>query len=122
MPGPRKLWTGPHGSALRDRAIERASHEASSLWLVPSPVARDQVIRALACRSKGTDPPGGGCGAAPGRAPAGARADPPARLSRTGKIAVLSGAIERARRSDHLDVLARAVDGPGYRRRLLDRF
>ena len=57
MPGPRKLWTGPHGAALRDRAIERASAEASSLWLVPSPLAREQVSRALARRSKGVEPP-----------------------------------------------------------------
>ena len=48
MPGPRKLWTGPYGAALRDRAIERASAEPSGLWLVPSPLAREQVRRALA--------------------------------------------------------------------------
>ena len=118
---PRKLWTGPHGSAGRDRAIERASAEASSLWLVPSAIAREQVIRALA-PGRGAERPGSGAGTTPGRRRPGPTPDPPARLSPAGRIAALcrgdrAGPPGRPPRRDR-----RAVEWPGYRRQLLDRF
>src|SRR4051812_30605750 len=122
MPGPRKLWTGPHGSAFRDRAIDRASTEASSLWLVPSSMAREQVSRALAHRSKSIEPPRVWCRDDAWKATARDHADPPARLSHAGRATVLPEAIERARRSGSLHTIGRAIDWPGYRRHLLHRF
>ncbi len=51
-----------------------------------------------------------------------AHADPPVRPSSAGLRAVLGEAIERARHSEAIPVLGRAVGHPGYRRQLLDRF
>jgi len=110
MPGPRKLWTGPTGAGIRDRAIGRASAEASTLYLVPSPMARDQVNRVLGARSRGADAPRVWCWDDAWKATARALAEPPARLSLAGRIAVQG------------DAIARAVEWPGYRRRLLERF
>src|SRR5438270_9472039 len=104
MPGPRKLWTGPCGANLRDRAIDRASSEASSLWLVPSPLAREQVSRLLALRSPSPQPARVWCWEDAWTATALAHDNPPARLSTSGRMVVLSEAIETARRADEIDV------------------
>ena len=52
MPGIRRLWTGPHGSAPSERALEDATSDPSGLWIAPTPPARDQVVRALGLRHK----------------------------------------------------------------------
>ena len=98
MPGPRKLWTGPCGVSLRDRAIERASSESSSLWLVPSRLAREQVARLLINRSKSCQPPRVWLWEDAWNSIAHSHGSPPARLSRAGQMVVVSEAIERATR------------------------
>ena len=127
MPGARRLWTGPYGSALRDRVL-RATRRSrpSGLWIVPSPLARDQVRAAL--------------GAAAREASAGrsrvwcwddlwrAVRDELARAARPGSPrpaarAALGEAIARARRDGRARRDRRAcVDWPGFRRRLRGRF
>ena len=53
MPGARRLWTGPHGAALRDRALAEAPTDPSGLWIVPSRPARDQLIALLGRQAAG---------------------------------------------------------------------
>jgi hypothetical protein len=122
MPGPRKLWTGPCGMSPLDRAIDRASSEPSGLWLVPSRLAREQVIRALAGRSKSVEPPRVWCWSDAWKAIAGAQGDVPARLSPSGLMAVLAEAIESTRRLGSIEALSNILDLPGYRRQLARRF
>ena len=55
MPGARRLWTGPHGAALRDRALAEAPTEPSGLWIVPSRPARDQLIPLLGRKRRVAD-------------------------------------------------------------------
>ena len=64
MPGERMLWTGPYGAAARDHALAVASLDPSSLWLAGCPLARDQVRRELAVRSRSA-----GSGSDAGRIP-----------------------------------------------------
>ena len=123
MPTPKKrrLWTGPPGSALRDRALDDGPVDPLGIWIVPSPLARAQVIRALtlkrgsACRLRVW------CWADLWAAVAEAHDDPPARLSAASTRAVLGEAIAQARRDDALGPIAGVVDLPGMQRRLRDR-
>lgn len=122
MAGPRKLWTAPCGSSSLGQAIERASTDSSSLWLVPSRLAAEQIRRAMAARSKAGPP----CRVwswddAWGEV-ARAQRDVPARLSPASLRAVLAEAIERALRARTVDVLAGLLEFPGYRRQLIARF
>ncbi len=122
MPGPRKLWTGAFGMALRDRAIERFSAESPSLWLVPSPIAREQMTRLLTLGTRSIEPPRVWCWKDAWEVIARRLDDPPARLSKAGQTAVLTEAIERALRAGDLVLLKDAVRWAGYRRQLLGRF
>src|SRR4051812_22727102 len=123
MPGLRTLWTGPCGVDLRTSAIARAAREPSSLWLVPSPLCRDQVSRALAMATKGAASNHRvWCWDDVWKATAAGHADPPARLSAAGLRAVLAEAIERARAGGDLASIGPALGFPGYRRQVLDRF
>ncbi len=124
MPGPRTLLTGPPGSDLRARAIDRTPVDPATLWLVPSPLARDQVIRLLAGRAKGkrTASPRVWTWDDAWRAAAGEIPEPPARLAPPALRAVLSEAIERSRSAGGLAALANSVGFAGYRRQLLGRF
>ena len=51
MAAPRRLWTGPPGAAIRDRLIDELGSGTGRLWIVPTPLARDQVARDLAILS-----------------------------------------------------------------------
>ncbi len=123
MAGERLLWTGPYGAALRDYALAGASTDPSSLWLVPSPIARDQVRRELAIRSGRHRPwPAGlvlvrpveiGPRRAGGRSGLPVGRQPPARSS-----ARRSG---RRAQAGELQAIASVIDWPGYRRQLRDR-
>ena len=84
MPGPRKLWTAPCGESTIGRAIARASPETSTLWLVPSRLAKNQVTQALAARSTGVEVPRVWCWEDVWASIARAQPDVPARLSASG--------------------------------------
>src|SRR5262249_2126817 len=120
--GERLLWTGPYGAALREHAIAGASTVPTSLWLVGSPLARDQVRRELAIRSPGLGPgprvwswaefwKAVGDGQEGGRVCLAAGAAGP----------VLSEAIRQARQAGEVRAIATVLDWPGYRRRLRER-
>jgi len=115
------------GPALTDRrsATGRSSGRRPRRQVYGSSPRRwraQQVSRALSHRWKSIEPPRVWCWDDAWKATARAHADPPARLSHAGRIAVLAEAIERARRSGSLHTIGRAIDWPGYRRHLLDRF
>src|SRR5262249_32204960 len=126
MPGERVLWTGPYGAAGRDRTLAVALTDPSGLWLVASPIARDQVRRELAVRSSS--------GAGSGRIPRvwcwaelwaqirDATAEGPSCLSEAAAGAVFGEAIRQARNARELDAVAAVIDWPGYRNRLRRRF
>lgn len=46
----RLLWTGPSLSAMVDRLFRDESLDPSSIWLVPSPLARIRILRGLSRR------------------------------------------------------------------------
>src|SRR4051812_356434 len=121
MPGPRRLWTGPHGSSLRERVLDEWGHESSGLWIVPTPLARDQVVRSLGLRQRMTRGLRVWCWDDLWRAVREERGDGPAQLSPAATRAALSEAIDRARRDGVLAEAARVVDWPGFRRRLVAR-
>jgi RecB family exonuclease len=125
MPGERVLWTGPYGSATRDHALADASFDPSSLWLSPSPMARDQLRRELAVRSRSD-----GTGRIPrvwcwadlwARVREGSKQGPSS-LSEGAAGAVFGEAIRQARHAGEVDAIAAMIDWPGYRRRLRRRF
>lgn len=125
----RVLWTGPYGSGARDHAVASASLDPSALWVVPSPMARDQVRAELAARCRAI-----GTGQATGQIPrvwcwadlwARVRAgssEGPAVLSDGAAGAVFSEAIRRARQAGETEAVEAVLDWPGYRRRLRRRF
>src|SRR4051794_38041585 len=102
MPGERRLWTGPHGSALRERVLEDARADPMSLWVVPSAPARDQVVRALGLKHRVARGPQVWCWDELWWAIRDERADGPARLSAAAARAALRQAIARARRDGDL--------------------
>src|SRR4051812_17327492 len=57
MLAPRRLWTGPPGAAIRDRLLNDLGPEPGTLWIAPTPLARDQVEWALCRRSRGGQQP-----------------------------------------------------------------
>lgn len=131
MAAERVLWTGPYGSGVRDHAVASASLDPSALWVVPSPLARDQVRAELAARCRAT---GTGTVQSAGRIPrvwcwadlwARVRAgssEGPAVLSDGAAGAVFREAIRRARQAGETEAIEAVLDWPGYRRRLRGRF
>ena len=122
MAGPRVLLTGRTGDDLRQRAIARSPADSRALWLVPSSLARTQLLGLLARKARGSDPPRVLDWPRVWDLVAEDHANPPARLSAAGVRAALVEAIERAGRSGGLEVLGPIVDLAGYRRQLLGRF
>ena len=129
MPGDRVLWTGPYGSATRDHALAAALVDPSSLWLSASPMARDQVRRELAVRSR-SDETDRDAGQIPrvwcwaelwARVRDGSR-EGPSCLSEAAAGAVFGQAIRQARHAGEVDAIAAVIDWAGYRRRLRRRF
>jgi len=114
----RRLLSGPHGCALRDRLLAKAQGQPGKLWIVGSRLARDQVFAGLGKR---------------GELPSGTtvwtwrelweavrrvHAEGPAPLSAAGVRAVFNEALDRARNAGALNAVDSAVDWPGFRRRL----
>src|SRR5688572_314162 len=121
MPGARRLWTGPHGAALRDRALAEAPTDPSGLWIVPSRAARDQLIPLLGRKRRVAIGLRVWCWDDLWRAIGDERADAPAHLSAIGARAALGEAIAAARRDGLIPTIAEAVSFPGFRRRLRAR-
>src|SRR5215217_4447205 len=102
MPGARRLWTGPHGSALRERVLDEWGADPSGLWIVPSPLARDQVLRALGLRHRVARGFRVWCWDELWRFVHEARGDGPAPLSPAAARSALNEALARARREGEL--------------------
>ena len=47
MAAERRLWTGPPGAAIRDRLIDELGSAPGCLWIVPTPLAREQLTSRL---------------------------------------------------------------------------
>ena len=123
MAVPRRLWTGPPGAAFRDRILMELPSDATTLWIVPTPLARDRLVQTLLARH-------------PGRM---ARAsvlcwddlwrrarqeadDGPRWLSEASTRAVFHEAIRRADEAGELKAIEESLPWPGYRRRLQTHF
>jgi RecB family exonuclease len=125
MPASKRLLTGPHSSALRDRLIdEPVTRGSSALWLVPTPLARRQVVEAIARRdaSGATRGPRVWCWGDLWRAIGDETDGGPVRLSPVGARAALGLALDRAREEGRLRASAEVAAWPGFRRRLRDKF
>src|SRR3954468_23729130 len=105
MPGARMLLTGPHGAAVRDRLQD----DPSGLWLVPSELARVQVLSALGRRSSAGRVPRVWCWKHLWRASLDGRDDGPARLSEAAAHAAMGLAVARARDAGLLTATTEAV-------------
>ncbi len=122
MAGERLLWTGPYGAALRDYAMAGALTDPSSLWLVPSSIARDQVRRELATRSGRVGPgPRVWCWTDLWKAVRGEQEGGRVCISAGAAGAVFGEAVRQARRAGEVGAIASVIDWPGYRRQLRDR-
>ena len=122
MAGERLLWTGPYGAALRDYALAGASTEPSSLWLVPSTIARDQIRRELAVRSSGPGTtPRVWCWPDLWKSIRGELEGGRIFLSPGASVAVFGEAVRQARQAGELEAIDSVIDWPGYRRQLRDR-
>jgi RecB family exonuclease len=122
MTAERVLWTGPYGAGLRDRALASASTDPSTLWMVATPLARDQVRRELALASPGpAAAPRVWCWTELWQVARGELEDGPACLSDEAAGAVFAEALREARQAGELKAIAEAIDWPGHRRRLRAR-
>src|SRR5438067_6288837 len=121
MPGNRDLWTGPFGSALRDRALRHAPVDPSGLWVVPSAMARDQVVRVLGLRRRVACHLRVWCWADLWRATRLGSRGTPMLLSSAGGRAALREAIDQARRDGLLDAIGEVAQSLGFLRRLRGR-
>src|SRR4051812_19863989 len=123
MLAPRRLWTGPPGTAIRDRLVEDLGAEPGTLWIAPTRLASDELERVLCRRSRGGGRPARVfCWDELWRAVRREAEDGPRWLSGTAARAVFLEAIGWAREAG----LTTAVDGVlelgGYQRRLAARF
>ena len=121
MPAWKTLLTGPYGAEVREPLLREERSEPSGLWLVPTPLARAQVLEALGRVSERGRTARVWCWADLWRAVRDGRDDGPARLSDAGSRAVLALAIGRAREARELNATAAVAHWPGFRRRVRDR-
>src|SRR5436305_13735872 len=54
MAAERRLWTGPPGAGIRDRLVDELGPASGCLWIVPTPLARDQFACKLMLSSGAT--------------------------------------------------------------------
>ncbi|HEU5119010.1 MAG TPA: hypothetical protein VFT74_20640, partial [Isosphaeraceae bacterium] len=122
-PPHRLLWTGPSPSAMLDRLLASETIDPDTIWLVPSPLCRRRVLRALTLHS-------GAC-LNPRlwtwddlwvQVRAHVHEDGPAVLSEVASREFLRAAIREARRDGHLDGLEALAETAGYRRQLRRAF
>jgi len=122
MPAHHRLWTGPPGAALRDCLLAELGGEPGGIWIVPTPLARDQVARELAIRTR-----------AGGKEPRVHSWDDlwreifsrvsqgPSWLSESAARAVFREAVTQVHNQGLIRSIDAVIDWPGYRRRLRDR-
>jgi ATP-dependent helicase/nuclease subunit B len=123
MASTRRLWTGAHGSALRDQLLDSATIDSASLWIVPSSLAAQQIRRILGTRTRGPAPPlRVFCWSDLWRSIGESLGDGPIRLSTTASDNVFQEAIRVGRETGDLSALGSVLDWPGYRRQLQARF
>lgn len=123
MPESRRLlWLGTYAANLRGRAIEQFGDAADGLWIVSTPLAREQVTAALASARRRHDRPRVFAWDEFWIEVARHHRRPPAILSEGAARAALVAAIDRARDGGELGPLARVADLPGLRRELRTRF
>ena len=118
MSAMRQLWTGPYGATVRDLALRGGR---GGTWIVPTPLAREQVTVALASRRAIGPAPRVWCWGDAWRSVRGTRADAPALLSTAAVRATLREAIAEVRRAGLLLRLGPVADSPGVLRRLRAR-
>ncbi|HEY2155625.1 MAG TPA: PD-(D/E)XK nuclease family protein [Isosphaeraceae bacterium] len=119
MPTPRRLlWIGPASADLRARAIAHRGEDHDGLWIVATPLAREQLLVALTRRKSSPSRPRVFAWDDLWTEVARGHQRAPAILSEATERAVLVAAIERARRADELGAIERVADVPGLRREL----
>ena len=123
MPTPRRLlWLGPYAADLRGRAVDQFGGVDDGIWIVPTPLARDQLVAALTRRGTSISRPRVFAWDDLWAEVARRHRRPPAILSEAAARAAMVSAIDRARADDALGVLGRVADLPGLRRELRGRF
>ena len=120
MSAPRLLWTGPYAADLRGRAIDK--FDADALWIVATPMARDQLASALIRKENGPKSPQVYSWTGLWEEVARRHPRPPTLLSEAALRAALVAAIDLTGDRDELGPLVRVVGLPGTRRALCRRF
>jgi ATP-dependent helicase/nuclease subunit B len=118
----RLLWLGPYAADLVGRAVETYGSEPDRLWLVPTPLARDGLVAALARGRDSHQRPRVFCWDDLWLEVARVHSRPPAILPQAAAREAIVAAIERARSARSLGVLEGVADLPGFRRDLRSRF
>src|SRR4051812_18872128 len=116
MPEPRRLWTGPPAAAIREQLAAELAPGPPGLWIVPTPLAGDQLVRLLAAH-RGTSP---GvlahrvlCWAELWRQVRARVDDGPSWLSEAASRALFREAIDRAREAGEIETIEASVRWPG---------
>src|SRR4051794_25045121 len=107
MAAERRLWTGPPGAAIRDRLIDELGPAPGCFWVVPTPLARDQLTYKLILTSRVTQTVAGPqvyCWSDLWQMVRRQADDGPAWLSDAAARAAFHEALRRVRESGRLDV------------------
>ena len=116
---PRRLWTGPPAAAIREHLLAELGSGPAGLWIVPTPLARDQLVRLLAISAARR--PAGSCIGSSAGTTSGGWCVPAWRtarrwLSEPACRALFREAIDRAREAGEIEAIEASVRWPGYRR------
>lgn len=123
MPSSRRLLrVGPYSADLRSTAIDHHGPDPDGLWIVASPMARDQLVVDLCRLRRPVHRPSVFCWDDLWTEIARHHREPPAILSEASARAALVAAIGRARAAGELGPLDRIAELPGLRRELKARF
>ncbi len=121
-PPRRLLWLGPASADLGARAVAFREGVEDGLWIVATPLARDQLIVDLTGRRTSPSLPRVFAWVDLWAEVAHGHRRPPATLSDAAARAALVAAIDRTRRLEELGAIERIADAPGLRRELRTRF
>ena len=121
MPAHQRLWTGPPGAALRDHLLAEPKGEGATIWIVPTPLARDQVVRELAIRARQPEKDRVYCWDNLWLEIFRRAAQAPSWLSESAARAVFREAVGQVQKQGVIRSIEAVVSSPGYRRRLRDR-
>jgi len=121
MPGLKTLLTGPYGADVREALSREGRSGPSGLWLVPSSLARVQLLGALGGASNASRGERVWCWSDLWRSVRESRDGGPGRLSEAASRAALTVALGRARDARQLNATAAVANWPGFRRRVRER-